>query len=104
MSLLSSLHDHVIHMLVDVVLLALVVLWRRVVISRLLLLRSLPLSIVVELAWSLLCIPLGTVIGVVTSLATSEACVTSSGNRGVVPHRCPSRSVLKILRETRALH
>ena len=93
-----------IHMPVDVVLLALVVLWRRVVISRLLLLRSLPLSTVVELAWSLLGIPLGTAIGVVTSLATSEARVNSSGNRGVVPHRCPSRSVLKILRETGALH
>ena len=88
----------------DVVLLALVVLQRLVVIPGLLLLRSLPLSIVVELAWSLLCIPLGTAIGVVTSLATSEAPVTSSGNRGVVPHRCPSRSVLKILRETGALH
>ena len=89
---------------VDVVLLALVVLWRRVVISRLLLLRSLPLSTVVELAWSLLCTPLGTAIGIVYSLTASEAHVSSSGSRVVVPHRCPGRSVLTILLKARALH
>ena len=83
--------------------LALVVLRRPVVIFGLLLLRSLPLSTVVELAWSLLGILLGTAIGVVTSLATSEARVTSSGNMGIVPHRRPSKSVLTILRETGAL-
>jgi hypothetical protein len=93
-----------IHTPVDVVLLAIVALRCRVVIPGLLLLRSLPLSTVVELAWSLLGIPLGTVIGVVTNLATSEARVTSSGNRGVVPHKCPNRSVLTVLREAGALH
>ena len=82
--------------------LVLVVLRFLVVISGLLLLRSLPLSTVVELAWSLLGILLGTSIGVMTSLATSEARVTSSGNRGIVPHRRPSKSVLTILRETGA--
>jgi len=71
-----------IHTPVDIVVLALVVLRRLVVISGLLLLRSLPLSTIVELAWSLLGILLGTVIGVMTSLATSEARVTSSGNKG----------------------
>ena len=83
--------------------LALVVLRRPVVIFGLLLLRSLPLSTVVELAWSLLGILLGTAIGVMTSLATSEVRVTSSGNRGIVPHRRPSKSVLTILQETGAL-
>ena len=92
-----------IHTPADIVVLALVVLRRLVVISGLLLLRSLPLSTIVELAWSLLGILLGTAIGVMTSLATSEARVTSSGNRGIVPHRRPSKSVLTILRETGAL-
>jgi hypothetical protein len=59
---------------------------------------SLPLSIVAELALSIVGISLGTTIGVVTSLATSEARVTTSGSRGVVPHRCSSRDVLAILR------
>jgi hypothetical protein len=88
----------------DVVLLTLVVLWRLVIVSRLLLLWSLPLSTVVELAWSVLIISLRATIGVVTSLTTSEARVTTSGNRGIVPHRCSSRGVLAILREAGALH
>ena len=92
-----------IHTPTDVVLLALVVLRRLVVISGLLLLRSLPLSTVVELAWSLLGILLGTAIGVMTSLATSEARGTSSWNRGIVPHRCLRGSVLMILRKTEVL-
>ncbi|PVH31980.1 hypothetical protein PAHAL_9G280600 [Panicum hallii] len=88
-----------IHTPTDVVLLTLVVLRRLVVVSGLLLLWSLPLSTVVELAWSVLGISLGATIGVVTSLATSEARVTTSGNRGIVPHRCSSRGVLAILWE-----
>jgi hypothetical protein len=92
-----------IHTPADVVLLALVVLWRLVV-SRLLLLWSLPLSTIVELAWSILDFPLGITIGIVSSLTTSEARVTTSGNRGVVPHRCSSRGVLAILWETGVLH
>jgi hypothetical protein len=88
----------------DEVLLTLVVLRRLVVVSRLLLLRSLPLSTVVELAWSILGISLGATIGIVTSLATSEARVTTSGNRGIVPHRCSSRGVLTILWKVGMLH
>jgi hypothetical protein len=88
----------------DVVLLTLVVLQHLVVISRLFLLWSLPLSTVAELAWSVLGISLGATIGVVTSLATSKARVATSGNRGIVSHRCSSRGVLAILRETGALH
>jgi hypothetical protein len=92
-----------IHTPADVVLLALVALRRLVIVPGLLLLWCLPLSTVVELAWSLLCIPLGTTISIVSRLATSEARITASGSRGVVPHRCPSRGVLVILRKTRAL-
>jgi hypothetical protein len=83
----------------DVVLLALVALWRLVIVPRLLLLWCLPLSTVVELASSILGVSLGTTIGIVSRLATSKARITISGNRGVVPHRCPSRGVLAILRK-----
>jgi hypothetical protein len=55
-----------IHMPADVVLLTLVVLQRLVVVSGLLLLWSLPLSTVVELAWSILHVSLGTTIGIVS--------------------------------------
>jgi hypothetical protein len=88
----------------DVVLLALVALRCQVVVSRLLLLWSLPLSTILELAWSILDVPLGTTIGIVSSLATLEARVTTSGNRGVVPHRCSGRSVLAVLQEIGVLH
>jgi hypothetical protein len=87
------------HTPADVVLLALVVLRRLVVVSGMLLLWSLPLSIIVEMGWSVLGIPLGTTIGIVSRLATSEARVTTSGNRGIVPHKCSSRGVLAILRK-----
>ena len=93
-----------IHLTMHVVLLTLVALRRLVVIPGLLLLWGLPLSAIVELAWSPLGVSLGTTISVVASLATFEACVTSSGNMGIVPHRCLSRSVLTILQETWALH
>jgi hypothetical protein len=93
-----------IHTPADVVLLALIVLRRLVVVSRLLLLWGLPLSTVVELAWTILSVPFGTTVGIVSSLTISEARVTISGNRGVVPHRCSSGCVLAIMRETRALH
>jgi hypothetical protein len=86
-----------IHTPADVVLLTLIVLRRLVVVSGLLLLWSLPQSTVVELAWSILDISLGATIGVVTNLTTSEARVTTSGNRGIVPHRCSNGGVLAIL-------
>ena len=104
MSLLRGLHGHMVHTPADVVLLTSVALRRLVVIPGLLLLWCLPLSTVVELTWSILGISLGTTIGVVTSVTTFEARVTTSGNRGIVPHRCPSRSVLTILQENRARH
>jgi hypothetical protein len=94
---MSGLCSHVIHTHADVVLLALVALRRLVIVPRKLLLWGLPLSTVVELAWSILGIPLGTTIGIVSRLATSEGCITTSGSRGVVPHRCPNRGVLVIL-------
>jgi hypothetical protein len=84
--------------------LTLVVLRCLVVVSGLLQMWSLPLSTVVELVWSVLGISLGAKIGIVTSLATSEARVMTSGNRGIVPHKCSSRGVLAILQEARTLH
>jgi hypothetical protein len=93
-----------IHRPADVVLLTLVVLRRLVVVSWLLLLWSLPLSTVVELAWSILGIPLGTTTGIVSSLTTSKARITTDGIRGVVPHRCSSRAVLAILQKVGMLH
>jgi hypothetical protein len=86
-----------IHTPADVVLLTLVVLRRLVVVSGLLLLWSLPLSTVVELAWSILGVPLGTTISIVSCLTTSEARITTSGSRGVVPHKYFSRGVLAIV-------
>ena len=87
-----------IHTPADVVLFIPIALRRLVVIPGLQLLRCLPLSAVVELAWSLMSTTLGTIIGVVANLATLEACDTSSGNRGIVSHRCLGGSVLTILR------
>jgi hypothetical protein len=92
-----------IHTPADVVLLTLVVLRRLVVVSGLLLLWSLPLSTVVELAWSILGVPLGTTVGIVSSLTTSKARITTGGSRGVVPQRCSSRGVLAILRKVGTL-
>jgi hypothetical protein len=92
-----------IHTPTDEVLLTLVVLWCLVVVPRLLLLWSLPLSTVVELAWSVLGISLGTTVSIVSRFTTSEAHVTTSGHRGIVPHRCPSRGVLAILRKVGTL-
>jgi hypothetical protein len=93
-----------IHTPTDVVLLTLVALRCLVIVPGLLLLWSLPLSIGIELAWSILGVPLGTTIGVVSSLATFEARVTTSGSMGIVPHRCSSRGVLVILRKAGMLH
>jgi hypothetical protein len=86
------------------VLLTLVALRRLVVVSRLLLLRGLPLSAVVELAWSVLAISLGTTVGIVSCFTTSEASITTGGSRGIVSHRCARRSALAILRKVGALH
>jgi hypothetical protein len=61
-------------------------------------------STVIELPWSILNVPLGTTIRIVSHLTTSEARITTGGSRGIVPHRCPSRGVLVILREDGALH
>jgi hypothetical protein len=74
-----------IHSPVDEVLLTLVVLRCLVVVPGLLLLWSLPLSTVVELARSILDVPLGTTIGIVSHLTTSEACITTGGSWGIVP-------------------
>jgi hypothetical protein len=93
-----------IHTPADVVLLTLVVLRRLVVVSRLLLLWSPPLPIVVELAWSIMGVALGTTIGIVSRLTTSKAHITTSGNRGIVPHRCSNQDVLAILRKAGTLH
>jgi hypothetical protein len=86
-----------IHTPTDVVLLTLAVLLRLVVVPGLLLLWSLPLSTVVELAWSILGIFLRATIGIVSHLITSEAHINTGGSRGAVPHRCSSRGVLAIL-------
>ena len=92
-----------VHPPADAVLLASVALGSLVVVSRLLLLWSLPLSSVVKLAWSVLDILRATV-GIMSRITTLEANIPSNGRRVVVPHRCPGRSVLTILWKARALH
>jgi hypothetical protein len=92
-----------IHTPADEVLLTLVALRHLVVVPGLLL-RGLPLSTVVELAWSVLAISLVTTVGIVSHFTTSEASITTGGSRGVVPHRCARRSTLMILREVGTLH
>jgi hypothetical protein len=62
------------------------------------------LSTVVELAWSVLGISLGTMISIVSRFTTSEARVTTSGNKGIFSHRCSRRGVLVILRKVGTLH
>jgi hypothetical protein len=93
-----------IHTPTDEVLLTLVALRRLVVIPGLLLMWSLPLSTVVELARCVLNIPLGTAVSIVSHFATSEASITTGGSRGIVPHRCTRRSALPILRKVGMLH
>jgi hypothetical protein len=94
-----------IHPPADVVLLAPVALGRlRVVSGLLLLLRDLPLSAVVELAWSVRNIFLGTPVGIMSRFTTSEASITTGGSSGVVSHRCARRSALAILLKVGALH
>jgi hypothetical protein len=88
---------------VDEVLLTLAALRRLVVVSRLLL-WGLPLSVVVELAWSVLAIFLRTTVGIVSRFTTSEASITTGGSRGIVSHRCARRSALAILRKVGTLH
>jgi hypothetical protein len=101
---MSGLRGHMIYTPADEVLLPLVVLRHLVVVPRLLLLWSLPLSTIVELAWSILDVPLGTTISIVSHLITSEASITIGGNRGIVPHRCSSRSNLATLWKVWMLH
>ena len=95
-----------VHPPMDVVLLASVALGNLVVsgLLLLLLLWSLPLSTVIELAWSTLGIPLGTSVGIVPRLTTLEADIASRECRGVVPCRGVGRSVLAFLREVGVLH
>jgi hypothetical protein len=93
-----------IHTPADEVLLSLVILRCLVVVPGLLLLWSLPLSTIIELAWSILDVPLGTPIGIVSHLTTSKACITTSGSWGIVPHRHPYRGALTVLRKVGTLH
>ena len=92
-----------VHPPADAVLLASVALGSLVVVSRLLLLWSLPLSSVVKLAWSVLDILRATV-GIMSRITTLEASISSSGRRVVVPHRRAGGSVLAVLWDIGALH
>ena len=92
-----------VHPPADAVLLASVALGSLVVVSRLLLLWSLPLSNVVKLAWSVLDILRATV-GIMSRITTLEASISSSGRRVVVPHRRAGGSVLAVLWDIGALH
>ena len=92
-----------VHPPADAVLLASVALGSLVVVSRLLLLWSLPLSSVVKLAWSVLDILRATV-GIMSRITTLEASISSSGRRFVVPHRRAGGSVLAVLWDIGALH
>jgi hypothetical protein len=93
-----------IHTPANEVLLTLVVLRHLVVVPGLLLLRGLPLSTVVELARSVLDVPLGTTISIVSHFTTSKASITTGGSRGIVPHQCAHRSALAILWKVGMLH
>jgi hypothetical protein len=94
-----------IHTPADVVLLTPVALGHlRVVSGLLLLLWNLPLSAVVELAWSVLSIFLGTPIGIMSCFTTSETSITTGGSSGIVSHQCVYRSALEILLKVGALH
>ena len=92
-----------VHPPADAVLLASVALGSLVVVSRLLLLWSLPLSSVVKLAWSVLGILRATV-GIMSRITTLEASISSSGRRVIVPHRRAGGSVLAVLWDIGALH
>ena len=92
-----------VHTPADVVLLAFVALWGLVIVPGLLL-WSLPLPTIVELAWSVLYIPPGTVVGIMSRLTTLETDITSSGYKVVVPRRGAGGSVLAVLWDIGALH
>jgi hypothetical protein len=92
-----------IHMPADEVLLTLIALRRLVVVPGLLLLRGLPLSTIVECARSVLDIPIGAMVGIVSHFATSKASITTGGSRGIVPHWCARGSALMILRKVGTL-
>jgi hypothetical protein len=49
-------------------------------------------------------VPLRTTISIVSHFATSEASITTSGSRGIVPHQCAHRSALVILQKVGMLH
>jgi hypothetical protein len=94
-----------IHTPADVVLLTLVALGRLHAVSGLLLLlRCLPLSAVIELAWSVLAISLGTTICIVSRFSTSEAIISTGGSSGIVSHWRAHRGALTILLKVRTLH
>jgi hypothetical protein len=88
----------------NIALLAFVALRGLVVVSRLLLLRSGSLSTIIELAWSVLDIPLGIAVGIMTSLTTLEASISMGQSSGAVPHENSCRGVLAVLREVRTLN
>ena len=92
-----------VHSPADIVLLAFVALWGLVIVPGLLL-WSLPLPTIVELAWSVLYIPPGIVVGIMSRLTTLETDITSSGYNVVVPRRGAGGSVLAVLWEVGALH
>ena len=78
---------------VDVVLLSSIALRGLIVVPGLLLLRGLPLSTIIELSWSVLYVPLGTTVSIVSRLTTPEANIASSGSRVVDSHGGTSGSV-----------
>ena len=82
----------------NVVLLSFVALRGLVVVPRLLL-RSLPLSTIVELTWCVLDIPLGAVVSIVPCFTTLETSVFPSRSRVGIPDGCAGGSILAILRE-----
>jgi hypothetical protein len=93
-----------VHTPANEVLLTLVALRHLIVVSGLLLLRGLPLSAIVELAWSVLAISFRTTVGIVSHLTTSKTSITTGGSKDVVSHRCARRSALAILRKVGTLH
>ena len=89
-----------IHPAVNIILLALVL--RVLIIISWLLLRSLPLSTIVELTQCVLDIPFGAVVSIVPSFTTPVTSVLPNRSRVGIPHGCTGGSILAVLREVGA--
>ena len=104
---MSGLRSNMVLPPLNIIMLSSVDLGSLVIVPRLLLLLlllgSLSLPTVTELAWRTLSIPLGTSVGKVSRFTTLEASIASSRRGVVVPRRGTGGSVLAVLLESGAL-